>query len=162
MRVLIGRLCNYCWVTSESGIALRSCFAAVGKTRRWIGAGIDLVASRSFAHPHSGSETLRLLRPGSEPRVVREELLSHSRGTANRRAPILDSHGRLAVHTGRRCVSAAGPAGGADGCAQDGTMAWDTVWQMLVHAFENTEDEFADRLLAGGGRQAHRALAVYP
>ncbi|MCX2728063.1 DUF1028 domain-containing protein [Thermomicrobium sp. 4228-Ro] len=159
MNISLCNLCLSCLATDESGIALRSCFSAVGKTRRWIGAGIGLVASRSFAHPLSGAETLRLLRPGSEPGVVREELLSHGRGTANRRAPILDSHGYLAVHTGRRCVSAAGPAGGADGCAQADTMAWDTVWQMLVHAFENTEDEFADWLLA---REAGRLIVRLP
>ena len=150
MKILIGSLFMYCLVTSESGIALRSRFPAVGKTIRWIGAGIGLVASRSFAYPLSGSETLRLLRSGPEPQPLLEKLLSQDPDAAIRQVAILDSHAGLAVHTGRRCVSATGHAGGADGCAQVTPAAWDTVWQVLVHAFEDTEDEFAARSLAGG------------
>ena len=150
MNILLSDLSHSCLVTGKSGIALRSRFPAVGKTRRWIGAGIGLVASRSFANPLSGAKTLRLLRSRAEPQPILEKLLSQDPGAVIRHVTILDPHGHTAVHTGSRCVSAAVHTSGADGCARATTTTWDTAWQVLVHAFENTEDEFAARLLAAG------------
>jgi uncharacterized Ntn-hydrolase superfamily protein len=61
---------------------------------------------------------------------------------------ILDAQGRIAVHTGGKCVAAAGHAVGANCCAQANMMKRSTVWNAMVRAFENEGGEIADRLLA--------------
>ena len=83
-----------------------------------------------------------------EPQQILGKLLSEDSGEALRQVAILDGQGRVAVHTGSRCVSAAGHAIGANCCAQGNMMMGDTVWSAMVGAFENARGELADRLLA--------------
>jgi uncharacterized Ntn-hydrolase superfamily protein len=135
-------------VSNELGIAVQSRYFAVGRVVPWIEAGVGVIASQSFANPAYGHETLRRLRSGQEPQHILEQLLSEDAGAAMRQVAILDAHGRTAVHTGSRCVAAAGHAVGAQCCAQANMMAQATVWQAMVHAFETTAGQLADRLLA--------------
>jgi GNAT superfamily N-acetyltransferase len=65
-----------------------------------------------------------------------------------RQVAILDVQGRIAVHTGSKCVPAAGHAMGPNCCAQANMMARDTVWKEMANAFESARGEMADRLLA--------------
>src|SRR5581483_5125495 len=134
--------------TGELGIAVQSRYFAAGQTVPWIEAGVGVIASQSFANPVYGHETLRLLRSGLEPQPILEKLLSQDPNEATRQVAILDVQGRIAVHTGAKCVSAAGHAMGANCCAQANMMAQDTVWQAMVRAFENAPGAMADRLLA--------------
>ncbi|HLH44096.1 MAG TPA: DUF1028 domain-containing protein [Bryobacteraceae bacterium] len=134
--------------SGELGIALQSRFFAVGRTVPWIEAGVGVVASQSFANPVYGYQTLRLLRAGQDPQAILDQLLRDDPDAATRQVAILDSQGRIAVHTGARCVSAAGHMIGSDCCAQANMMARDTVWRAMVHAYENARGPMADRLLA--------------
>jgi uncharacterized Ntn-hydrolase superfamily protein len=154
--------------TGELGIALQSCYFAAGRVVPWISAGVGVIASQSFANPVYGYETLRLLRSGLEPQAILDTLLSQDPGAAMRQVAILDVQGRIAVHTGAGCVAAAGHAIGAHCCAQANMMAQDTVWQAMVHAFETTGGQLADRLLAameaaehaGGDLRGKQAAAL--
>ena len=134
--------------TGELGIAVQSRYFAAGREVPWIEAGVGVIASQSFANPVYGYEALRLLRSGMEPQHILEKLVSEDPGEAIRQVAILDVQGRVAVHTGARCVSAAGHAIGANCSAQANMMAQDTVWKAMVHAFENATGELADRLMA--------------
>jgi uncharacterized Ntn-hydrolase superfamily protein len=134
--------------TGELGIAVQSRYFAAGRVVPWIEAGVGAVASQAFASPDHGRDALRLLRSGLEPQPILAKLLSEDAGEAVRQVAILDARGRVAVHTGAKCVAAAGHTIGADCCAQANMMARDTVWTAMVHAFENAGGELADRLLA--------------
>ncbi len=107
-----------------------------------------MVASQSFANPVYGYQTLRLLRAGQDPQAILDQLLRDDPGAAMRQVAILDWGGRVAVHTGARCVSAAGHLIGSNCCAQANMMGRDTVWRAMVHAFEDASGPMADRLLA--------------
>ncbi len=133
---------------NELGIDVQSRHFAVGRIVPWIEAGVGVVASQSFANPIYGYETLRRLRSGQEPKQILEQLLSEDAGASMRQVAILDIQGRMAVHTGTNCVAAAGHAVGMHCCAQANMMAQPTVWQAMVSAFENTDGQLADRLLA--------------
>jgi uncharacterized Ntn-hydrolase superfamily protein len=154
--------------TSELGIAVQSRYFAAGRTVPWIEAGIGAVASQGFANPMHGPEALRLLRAGVAPQASIEQLLSRDAGAAQRQVAILDLQGRVAVHTGDRCVAAAGHAIGTNCCAQANMMARDTVWQAMVQAFEVAPGELADRLIAamdaaereGGDLRGKQAAAL--
>jgi uncharacterized Ntn-hydrolase superfamily protein len=157
--------------TSELGIAVQSRYFAAGRVVPWIEAGVGAIASQAFATPVYGHEGLRLLRSGLEPQAILDQLISEDPGEAQRQVAILDLQGRVAVHTGAKCVAAAGHAIGANCSAQANMMARDTVWGAMVHAFENSRGGLADRLLAameaaereGGdvrGRQAASLIVV--
>src|SRR5579875_2113685 len=94
----------------ELGIAVQSRYFAVGRVVPWIEAGVGVIASQSFANPVYGLEGLRMLRAGFEPDRILKTLLDQDAGAATRQVAILDAGGRRAVHTGSRCVAAAGHA----------------------------------------------------
>jgi uncharacterized Ntn-hydrolase superfamily protein len=134
--------------TGELGIAVQSRYFAAGQVVPWIEAGVGVIASQSFANPVYGYEGLRLLRSGMAPQDVLDKLVREDAGEATRQVAIMDAQGRVAVHTGAKCVAAAGHALGTNCCAQANMMAQDTVWQAMVHAFEHSSSDLADRLLA--------------
>src|SRR5437763_2311882 len=96
--------------TGELGIAVQSRYFAVGRSVPWIESGSGVVSSQSFANPVYGYETLRLLRSGLHPEDILQKLLTEDAGAAMRQVAILDAQGRVAVHTGAKCVSEAGHA----------------------------------------------------
>ncbi len=131
--------------SGELGIAVQSRYFAAGQVVPWIEAGVGVVASQSFANPAYGYETLR---SGLEPQAILNKLVSEDPGEAMRQVAILDRQGRMAAHTGARCVAATGHAVGANCCAQANMMAQDTVWRAMAPAFENARGDLAERLLA--------------
>src|SRR5579875_1860618 len=132
----------------ELGIAVQSRYFAVGRVVPWIEAGVGVIASQSFANPVYGLEGLRMLRAGFEPDRILKTLLDQDAGAATRQVAILDAGGRRAVHTGSRCVPAAGHDLGENCCAQANMMTQSTVWAAMVRALENAPGDLADRLLA--------------
>jgi uncharacterized Ntn-hydrolase superfamily protein len=157
--------------TGELGIAVQSRFFAVGRFVPAIEAGVGVIASQSFVNPAYGSEGLRLLRAGLAPQAALDTLISQDPGATLRQVAILDTHGCVAVHTGRSCVAAAGHATGVQCSAQANMMAHETVWPAMIEAFERASGDLAERLLgamqaaerAGGdlrGRQAAALIVV--
>jgi uncharacterized Ntn-hydrolase superfamily protein len=157
--------------TGELGIAVQSRFFAVGRFVPSIEAGVGVIASQSFGNPAHGPEGLRLLRAGLAPQAALDTLLSQDPGLALRQVAVLDTHGRVAVHTGMSCVAAAGHATGVQCSAQANMMAHDSVWPAMLDAFEHMSGDLAERLLAamqaaeraGGdlrGRQAAALIVV--
>jgi len=155
----------------ELGIAVQSRHFAVGRFVPFAESGVGVVASQAFPIPAHGPEALRLLHAGLEPNAVLERLLSDDPGAATRQIAILDARGRMAVHTGAGCVSAAGHAIAANCCTQANMMTRDTVWPAMVRAFDRANGPLADRLVAamdaaereGGdlrGRQAAALIVV--
>jgi uncharacterized Ntn-hydrolase superfamily protein len=154
--------------TGELGVALQSRSFAAGRFVPWIKAGAGAVASQAFADPSHGPEALRLLGSQLAPAEVLDRLLRDDPGASMRQIAILDTHGRVAVHTGSRCVAAAGHAIGENCCAQGNMMERATVWPAMVAAFENASGNLAERLLAalfaaereGGDLRGAQAAAI--
>jgi uncharacterized Ntn-hydrolase superfamily protein len=154
--------------TGELGIALQSRYFAAGQAVPWIEARVGVIASQAIANPVYGYEGLRLLRSGMEPRQILTQLLDKDPGQAMRQVALLDAQGRMAVHTGAQCISAAGHTLGTNCCAQANMMVQDTVWKAMVDAFENARGELADRLMAsleaaereGGDLRGKQAAAL--
>lgn len=69
------------------------------------------------------------------PQAALDKLLSEDPGRAQRQVGIIDAQGRIAAHTGERCVAAAGHTIGTNCCAQANVMARDTVWRAMVSSF---------------------------
>jgi uncharacterized Ntn-hydrolase superfamily protein len=90
-----------------------------------------------------------------------------------RQVAMVDRAGRVAVHTGGRCIAEAGHRVGDQVSAQANIMDRPTVWDAMVGAFHAASGELGDRLLAsldaaeaeGGdlrGRQSAALLVVAP
>ena len=155
--------------TGELGIAVQSRWFHAGQDVAWIEPGVGAVCTQATTEPTYGLRGLELLAAGRSPEQALVELTAADDRRDVRQVAIADADGRVAQHTGGRCVAAAGHVQGRHCCAQGNMLARDTCWGAMVESFEAAEGDLTDRLLAaldaaereGGdarGRQAARIL----
>ena len=61
---------------------------------------------------------------------------------------MIDIHGNVAAHTGKRCIYAAGDQQGKNYSVQANLMEHETVWPAMAEAFESSSGDLADRMMA--------------
>ena len=158
-------------VSGQMGVAVQSHWFSVGSTVTWAEAGIGAVATQSFVEPAYGPLGLQLLRAGKTAQEALTALLSADPHEDVRQVAMVDARGDVAVHTGAKCIAAAGHQQGKNFSCQANMMEKSTVWPAMAAAFEAASGELADRLLAallaaekeGGdirGRQSAAILVV--
>jgi uncharacterized Ntn-hydrolase superfamily protein len=84
---------------------------------------------------HSAQEALSTLLQADEEREVRQ-------------VAMVDAQGRTAVHTGAKCIAAAGHLVGEGFTVQANLMLNDMVWPAMKEAYETATGDLAARLLA--------------
>jgi uncharacterized Ntn-hydrolase superfamily protein len=157
--------------TGELGVAVQSHWFSVGSLVTWGEAGVGVVATQSFADPSYGKLGLDLMRSGKSAPNALKALLAADEGREGRQVAMIDSEGRVAVHTGKQCIIAAGHTVGKDFSVQANLMEKSTVWDAMARAFESANGDLTDRLIAaleaaereGGdirGRQSAAILVV--
>lgn len=157
--------------TREFGVAVQSHWFSVGSVVPWAQAGVGAVATQSFVKIDYGPEGLKLMYEGLTATEALQRLLSQDEGEAVRQVAMVDIHGNVAVHTGERCIEAAGHHTGKTYSVQANLMENVTVWPAMARAFESAVGDLADRMMAaleaaeaeGGdirGRQSAAMLIV--
>ena len=134
--------------TGELGVAVQSHWFSVGATVPWAEPAIGAVATQSIADPSYGPNALDLLRDGASARQALNELVARDSGAAMRQVAIVDSHGQVAAHTGRRCVQFAGHEAGRGFVCAANMMRSEGVPEAMARAFTTALGELPDRLLA--------------
>ncbi len=134
--------------TGELGVAVQSHWFNVGPLVAWAEAGVGAVATQSFVNVSFGPRGLGLMRAGQSPADALRELIAGDPGEAVRQVALVDAKGRVAAHTGARCIAWAGHATGDGFSAQANMMEGDRVVAAMVEAFQATEGALAERLLA--------------
>ncbi|MFL6229009.1 MAG: DUF1028 domain-containing protein [Pyrinomonadaceae bacterium] len=135
-------------VTGEMGVAVQSHWFSVGSTVPWAEAGVGVVATQSFVDPSYGKLGLELMRAGKSAPDALKSLLAGDEGRDVRQVAMLDAGGRVATHTGAKCIDAAGDHVGRNYSTQANLMANDRVWGAMSKAFESTRGDLAERMLA--------------
>lgn len=159
--------------SGELGVAVQSHWFSVGRLVPWAEAGVGAVATQSFVDPTYGPLGLALLRSGKSAHEALAALLAADRQAEVRQVAIIDAQGRVAVHTGSRCIAFAGHLVGTEMAVQANLMDNPGVWPAMKAAFETSPGDLAERLLAalhaaeraGGdirGRQSAALLVVRP
>jgi uncharacterized Ntn-hydrolase superfamily protein len=92
-------------LTGHFGIAVATCFFAVGARVPHVAAGVGAIATQALVNPYYGIDGLKLLREGRQPREVIETLIAADAGRESRQFHIMDAGGRIASHTGGECVT---------------------------------------------------------
>jgi uncharacterized Ntn-hydrolase superfamily protein len=157
--------------TGELGVAVQSHFFSVGSVVCWAEPGVGAVATQSFAEPSYGPGGLELMRSGRSAMGALGELVDKDQGEAQRQVAMVDAAGRVAVHTGQRCIPEAGHRVGAQMSVQANMMRRDTVPDAMLDAYQATQGDLATRMLSaldaaeaeGGdvrGRQSAALLIV--
>ena len=134
--------------TGELGVAVQSHWFAVGALVSWAEAGVGAVATQSFVDPSYGKLGLEEMRAGRGAEETLKALLAKDEGRDVRQVAMIDARGRVAAHTGAKCIEAAGHHVGENFSVQANMMANERVWPAMARAFETTKGDLAARMLA--------------
>jgi uncharacterized Ntn-hydrolase superfamily protein len=135
-------------VTGDLGVAVQSHWFSVGAHVVWAEAGVGVVATQSFTEVSYGPLGLALMKAGKTAPQALAALVAADPQEAVRQVAMVDAKGRVAVHTGSKCIAMAGNHAGAQFCTEANLMEKNTVWDAMARAYETTHGDLADRLLA--------------
>lgn len=159
--------------SGDMGVAVQSHWFSVGTVVSWAEAGVGVVATQSFVNKSFGPRGLSLMKNGLSPQAALDSLLASDPGQAVRQVALLDTRGRVAVHTGKNCIQFACQATGLQYSVQANMMLGPEVCAAMQMALDHSAGKpLAERLLlaleaaqAAGGDfrgQQSAALLVVP
>lgn len=135
-------------VTGDLGVAVQSHWFAVGAVVAWAEPGVGAIATQSFSEPAYGRKGLERMRRGAAAEEALAGLVAEDDGRDVRQVAFVDAAGRVAAHTGARCIEHAGHHVGDGYSVQANMMANDRVVPAMAAAYERATGDLADRLLA--------------
>jgi len=155
--------------TGELGVAVASKYFAVGSVVPWAKADVGAIATQAWVNADYGPIGLDLLEKGMSPQGVIDSLTKADTSFARRQIGVINSKGMAASFTGKECLNWAGGKIGVNCAAQGNILVSDTVVTRMVEAFEKTNGELADKLLAallagdaaGGDSRGKQSAAIY-
>jgi uncharacterized Ntn-hydrolase superfamily protein len=107
--------------TGAFGIAAASKFFALGSRVPHLASGVGAVATQALLNGFYGTRGLARLRAGRSADEVVRSLVAEDDGRAHRQVHVMDTHGRIAVHTGDACIDWCGHVAG-EGFSVAGNM----------------------------------------
>ncbi len=134
--------------TGELGVAVQSHWFSVGFLVPWAKAGVGAVATQSFVKVEYGPEGLKRMENGQSAEEALEGLIAEDKGEAVRQVAMIDINGNVAAHTGENCIYAAGHQIGENFSVQANLMEKESVWPAMAVAFENTNGDLAEKMMA--------------
>jgi len=134
--------------TGEMGVAVQSHWFSVGQIVTWAEAGVGAIATQSFVDPSYGKNGLDLMRAGASADDALKTLIAKDEGRDVRQVAMIDASGRVAAHTGAKCIEAAGDHVGKNYSVQANLMLNASVWPAMARAFESAKGDLAERMLA--------------
>jgi uncharacterized Ntn-hydrolase superfamily protein len=134
--------------TGEMGVAVQSHWFSVGSVVPWAEAGVGAVATQSFVDASYGPLGLDLMRVGRSAPDALRGLLAADAGRDVRQVAMVDTQGRVAAHTGAKCIPAAGHEVGDQFSVEANLMENHKVWPAMAKAFREARGDLAERMLA--------------
>ena len=135
-------------VTGNIGVAVQSHWFSVGSVVTYGKAGVGVVATQSLVNPSYGPKGLALMAEGLSPQQALNVLIENDHGEMYRQVAFLNAKGDVATHTGSSCIEMAGHKQGKNFSVQANMMLNNTVWDAMANAFETTQGNFSERILA--------------
>ena len=126
--------------SGEMGVGVQSHYFSVGSVVDWGRSGVGVVATQSFVNKSFGLRGLDLMEQGKSPEEALKILLSDDEGKDVRQVALLDNQGRVAVHTGSKCIKYAGHEKGENFSVQANMMLTDKVWPAMAKAFKKNKN----------------------
>lgn len=130
-----------CPETSALGVVTCTTGRAVGSAVPHAEEGVGAIATQATTNVFHGSNGLRLLKMGFEPRTVLESTLALDGHPEFRQVLIIDSRGRTAAHTGRENTEWKGHMEGDDYVAGGNNIVGPRVLEAMIGAFEGSGGE---------------------
>ncbi len=132
---------------NQLGVAVQSHSLCVGSVVPWAEAGVGALATQARSNRTSGHLGLAMMKEGLTAQQTLKALLASDRQPKIRQVAIVDKQGNIAVHTGDKCVEAAGHRQGKCYSVQANLMLKNTVWDAMAEAFETSSGDLAQRMM---------------
>ena len=136
-------------LNGDLGVIVQSKFPAVGSVVPWAKANIGAIATQAWANVGYGPNGLHLLKNGHSASETLKTLLNADEGREHRQIGIVDAKGQAVAHTGKECMEWAGQIVGDGFSCQGNILAGEDVVIEMAEAYETTEGDLIDKLLAG-------------
>jgi len=155
--------------TGELGVAVASCYLAVGAYVPLVMAGVGAVASQAATNLGWRPAALDLLRTGESPAAASAKLQAGDPDREIRQIGIVSANGESSTYTGPRCTQWAGGLNGPGFAAQGNILAGPAVVNAMVQAYlDGRGSPLPERLLRslaaaereGGDRRGRQAAAL--
>ncbi len=134
--------------TGHMGVAVQSHWFSVGSLVTWAEAGVGAVATQSLVDVSYGPLGLELMRAGRSATQTLDALKVADPSPEIRQVAMIDAKGNVAAHTGEKCIPDAGHIVGDNFSVQANLMLNKKVWPAMKEAYETTEGDLADKMLA--------------
>ena len=134
--------------TGELGVAVQSHYFQVGPVVPWALAGVGAVATQSMVNVSFGPLGIDYMRAGYTAQQALKALLAGDSEPEGRQVALVDGSGNVAVHTGSKCIPAAGHKTGDGFSVQANLMEKDTVWAAMHSAYLSSTEPLAERMMA--------------
>ncbi len=134
--------------TGQMGVAVQSHWFSVGSIVTWAEAGVGAIATQSFVDPAYGPRGLELMKSGLSAEQALEALVLVDEGRDVRQVAFVDTSGNIAAHTGAKCIKDAAHLVGKGYSVQANMMLNDKVVPAMAKAYESTDGDLAERLMA--------------
>ncbi|HXQ43565.1 MAG TPA: DUF1028 domain-containing protein [Acidimicrobiales bacterium] len=142
--------------SGQLGVAVQTCWFAVGAIVPWAVAGVGAVATQAMAEVSYGPKCLDRLDAGRAAGQALDEVRAEDAASAVRQVAVVDAAGGAGAFTGDLCIDHAGHHVGRQYSVQANMMASAGVWPAMAEAYETGTGTFPERLL-GALRAAERA-----
>lgn len=134
--------------TGQYGIGVQSRAFASGAIVPYLERGVGAVATQARADTSYGPLGLNLMRAGKSASEALKGLVAADKQSAVRQVAMIDSEGRVAVHTGELCIAHAGHVIGEEFCVQGNLLASPAVWVEIAATYQNSNGDLSERLLS--------------
>ncbi len=150
------------------GVGVQSHWFNVGRTAPWVRFGIGAIATQAMTDPSYGWRGLDIMAAGVDAPTALRVLMDMDTDSDRRQVGFIDAHGRVAVHTGARCLRHADHSVGEGWAVLGNLLANEDVIPRMAEAFENAEGTLAERMvasleaaeLAGGDVRGRQSAAI--
>jgi uncharacterized Ntn-hydrolase superfamily protein len=157
--------------TGQFGIGVQSHWFSAGSIVPWARRGVGAVATQAHADTSYGSLGLALMQAGKSAAQTLAALLAADPERDIRQVAMIDAEGRVAIHTGARCIDHACHVAGEQFSVQGNLLSSPKVCDSMAEVYVKAGGDFSERLLqaleagqdAGGdvrGRQSAALLIV--
>ena len=151
------------------GVAVASRFFAVGALCPHARSDAGALSTQALCNPLYAPAALDLMAQRVDPRDIVARLTGADEGRDHRQLHLIDRDGRIAAHTGSRCVDWCGHVAGAGYSVAGNMLTGAPVIEQTAQAYEaNRQLPFAERLIAalaageaaGGDKRGKQAAAL--
>ncbi|MFH2035983.1 MAG: DUF1028 domain-containing protein [Candidatus Zixiibacteriota bacterium] len=134
-------------LTGQFGAAVQSHYFKVADVI-WLEPGVGAVATQSLVDFAYGPLGLEMMKKGKTAKQALDGLLASDPNNNVRQVAMIDRNGVIATHTGNLCIAEAGHYIGPNYSVQANLMRNNTVWRAMSEAFEATEGDLAEKMMA--------------